>query len=81
MISKIIAFFRRAKKKQCGKCRYFEHEKNLAQGGGEFGYCVRYPPTLNIEDDHSGVRCDPWPRVFSNYSVCGDFKRGKRISS
>jgi len=63
-------------RKNCGKCRYFEYERDNIHGIGSMGNCIRFPPSIHDHDDE----LDSFPRVFSEFTVCGKFKRGRRIS-
>lgn len=65
-------------RKNCGKCRFFEHEKDNPHGIGKIGCCVRFPPAIHAPATNSEL--EMWPQVFSEYSVCGEFRRGRKIS-
>lgn len=65
-------------RRNCGNCRYFEYEKDNSHGIGKIGQCVRHPPS--IHDTVINSEFDLWPTVFSEESVCGEHRRGRRIS-
>lgn len=61
----------------CGTCKYFVHQKTLPSSI-ELGECIRFPPSIKSNEANES---DLWPQVFSLFSVCGEYKKGKRILS
>jgi hypothetical protein len=65
-------------RRRCGRCRYFKHDR--WHSDYQSGFCVRNPPSIRqVNADHPEAP-DAWPRVRSHHSVCGEFRRGRRIS-
>ena len=65
---------RKHKNPWCGNCTFFCYIKDNPAGLGYFGNCLRFPPTrINKEGDSA------FPVVYSNYNLCGEYKRGRCI--
>ena len=75
---KLKLFWFRRFRRTCRLCKYYERQNGNPNGGGTIGVCVRFPPTIRDEEQDDVL--DQWPRVFSEYSVCGEFRRGRSIS-